>query len=263
MKICLSKYCLDSRFLQWPLISVYHQIRREKAAAFNASTFYKYVSLLKLKRTLPAKREKNHTTGIRANRPLQVLHADTTVFRTADNGKNYIYLIQDNFSRAILSCKVAPECKAQIAFENLTAVQAEYLRHAEIESCQLITDDGSENFGPVKGLVASSRSPSLRHLIAQKDITFSNSMIEAANKQLKYRFLYHHHIPDHSALVKYVGAAVLDYNHRPHAVLNGLTPFEVLHGGQFDQAADQQQIPMAKRTRIAQNKIAKCCYYSF
>src|ERR1700733_6259037 len=153
MKICLSKYCLDSRFLQWPLISVYHQIRREKAAAFNASTFYKYVSLLKLKRTLPAKREKNHTTGIRANRPLQVLHADATVFRTADNSKNYIYLIQDNFSRAILSFRVSLQCTARRTFENLAAVYSQYLAGSPQPDCQLITDDGSENAGQVKDFI--------------------------------------------------------------------------------------------------------------
>jgi hypothetical protein len=88
-------------------------------------------------------------------------------------------------------------------------------------------------------------------------------MIEAANKQLKYRFLYHHHIPDHHALIQYIDNAVLDFNHRPHDVLNGLTPFEVLNGGQFDKAADQQQILMAKESRIAENKKARCCYSSF
>lgn len=88
-------------------------------------------------------------------------------------------------------------------------------------------------------------------------------MIEAANKQLKYRFLYHHHIPDHNALIKYVNNAVLDFNHRPHDVLNGLTPFEALSGRQFDKAADQQQILMAKASRIKENKKAGCCYYNF
>ncbi|THU40048.1 transposase [Niastella caeni] len=53
-------------------------------------------------------------------------------------------------------------------------------------------------------------------------------MIEAANKQLKYRFLYHHYIADYDALAKYVEQSVNDYNIRPHHVLHGLTPNEVL-----------------------------------
>ena len=60
-------------------------------------------------------------------------------------------------------------------------------------------------------------------------------MIEAANKQLKYRFLYHLHIADHSALIKYIDQAMQDYNNRPHDILNGLTPLEVLYGKIFDQ----------------------------
>jgi hypothetical protein len=55
-------------------------------------------------------------------------------------------------------------------------------------------------------------------------------MIEAANKQLKYRLLYHHYIPDYDTLVKYVEQPVYDYNTRPHHVLQGLTPLEVYKG---------------------------------
>ncbi len=179
---------------------------------------------------------------------------------TADNIKNYIYLIQDNFSRAILSCKVATHCNAKIAFENLTDVYRQYLSQARIDNCQLITDDGSENFGAVKNWIASSPSLPIRHLVAQRDIDFSNSMIEAANKQLKYRFLYHHHIPNHLALVKYVEAAVQDYNNRPHDVLWGLTPFEVLNGHRYDKVAHDQQTLAAKICRIQENKKTKCCY---
>ena len=58
-------------------------------------------------------------------------------------------------------------------------------------------------------------------------IAFSNSMIEAANKQLKYRFLYHQKINDFSKLDEYIEKAILDFNHRPRAVLHGLTPMGV------------------------------------
>jgi hypothetical protein len=55
-------------------------------------------------------------------------------------------------------------------------------------------------------------------------------MIEAANKQLKYRLLYYHHIADYDTLVKFVEQSVNEYNNRPHHVLHGLTPTEVLQG---------------------------------
>jgi putative transposase len=194
---------------------------------------------------------------------LQIIHADVTVFRTADNKKNYIHLIQDNFSRAILQPAVQQNCTAQTTFENLKVVYEKYLHPAGMEDCLLISDDGSENYGPVKGFIESSKYPSIQHLIAQKDIDFSNSMIEAANKQLKYRFLYHHHISDYDALVKYVEQSVNDYNNRPHHVLHGLTPNEVLQGQPPDPHNYTSLIQQSKANRLIENKKIKCCYQSF
>src|ERR1035438_10911202 len=94
----------------------------------------------------------------------------------------------------------------------------------------LLTDDGSENYGELKQWIKACDNPKISHVIAQVDIHFSNSMIEAANKQLKYRFLYHQKINDSSKLDEYVEKAVSDFNNRPHNVLNGLTPIKVLQG---------------------------------
>src|SRR5579859_1018563 len=141
----IKTYCCDQRFLHWPPASVYHQIVRDRAAMLSSSTFYKYTALLQLKRSAPSHRRKNHHTGIRAVAPLQILHADTTIFTTADNRKNYIYLVQDNFSRTILSYRVADTCKACFVFENLQQVHRQYLSTSGLSRCQLITDDGSEN----------------------------------------------------------------------------------------------------------------------
>jgi hypothetical protein len=259
----IKTYCTDKRFIHWPLSSVYHQLRRDRAAFFSIATFYKYSSLLNLRRALAQSRRKNHHTGIRASAPLHILHADVTIHKTADNCKNYVYLVQDNFSRAILKHTVALECKAQTTFENISAVKKEYLQPAGIEVCELVTDDGPENHGPVRDLVACADPPLLKQVIAQQDITFSNSMIEAANKQLKYRFLYHHHIADHNELIKYVHQAVDDYNNRPHHILGGLTPLEVLNGKNVDAQALKAQIATSKAARITENKKEKCCSYSF
>jgi putative transposase len=53
---------------------------------------------------------------------------------------------------------------------------------------------GSENMGKVKELVTTAHHPAIQHLIAQVDVDFSNSMVEHTIKELKYQWLYHHHI---------------------------------------------------------------------
>ncbi|HTE09473.1 MAG TPA: integrase core domain-containing protein [Chitinophagaceae bacterium] len=220
------------------------------------------MALLQLKQKSVNHRRKIHHTGIRAA-PLQLLHADTTVFRTADNVKAYIYLVQDNFSRAILQHTVAPDCKAATMMELLRNTYSLYLQPPTINLCQLMTDDGSENFGPVQDFLQSTENPSLQHIEAQRDVEFSNSMIEAANKNLKYRFLYHKQIADFSHLCQYTVQAIEDYNNRPHDVLGGLTPMEALNGKIIDRDLQHLQIQTARNIRIAKNKEQKCCSYSF
>lgn len=259
----IKNYCRDVRFLHWPLSSVYEMIKREGAAFFSINTFYKYVNLLKLNRTKPPHRKKHHHIGIRASAPLQIIHVDATVFRTANNKKNYIHIIQDNFSRTILQWMIKTTCLAQSTFELLQNVHEEYLHPGGIENCQLISDDGSENYGPVRDFIKASKYPAIQHLIAQRDIEFSNSMIEAANKKLKYNFLYHHHIADYEALVKYVEQSVNDYNNRPHHVLHGLTPIEVLNGQTPAPDKYALQVQQTKANRLTENKKIKCCYHSF
>jgi hypothetical protein len=151
---------------------VFHQILRDGAAFFCKTTFYKYVQLLGIKRTKPIHRRTSHKTGIRADDCLQVLHADITEFKTADNKKAYIYLIIDNYSRSILHWHISYLRKACIAFENIAKVCTRYLIPSTIETCQLVTDDGVENYGLVSDFIKESKYPVLQHLVAHKNIDF-------------------------------------------------------------------------------------------
>jgi len=99
------------------------------------------------------------------------------------------------------------------------------IKNKNIFHCQIMTDDGTENGG-----IAKTTAINIQHIVAQKDVHFSNSMIEAANKQLKYRFLYHKTITSFDDLKIYMQSAVQDYNNRPYHALGGQTPLEVLAG---------------------------------
>jgi putative transposase len=98
----------------------------------------------------------------------------------------------------------------------------------------------------------------LKHLIAQKDIAFSNSMVEAAHKQLKYRWLYRLVIHRQEDLQKQIDAAVHDFNHLPHHVLHGLSPGEVLAQTPCENIIPPTNIAAAKAARLAEHRRGVC-----
>lgn len=65
-------------------------------------------------------------------------------------------------------------------------MQEAYLKYKTNSPTQFVTDSGIENINNiVKDFIATT---TITHLIAQKDIPFSNSQIEAINKILKHQF---------------------------------------------------------------------------
>ena len=194
--------------------------------------------------------------GIRAEHPLQILHADITLFRTADGTISYLYFIQDNRSRSILQYAVSNQKKASTLIEMIKKVYHQYFSPSS-SPFVLLTDGGTENQSVNQHF--ASALPPLEHLIAQKDIIFSNAMIEHLNKTIKYRYLYQQPIHNLQHLEKILEQAVLNYNDRPVHILQGLTPLEVLNNTVPDLTHTKENIQRAVRSRIVINKTGDCC----
>ena len=95
-------------------------------------------------------------------------------------------------------------------------------------------------------------------MVAQKDIHFSNSMIEAVNKRMKYDFLFRNQLLDFEHTKHFLETAVQQYNNRPHSALFGLTPYEVFYGAIPDKTLFKNQIEQAKLLRKTENKALLC-----
>jgi putative transposase len=121
---------------------------------------------------------------------------------------------------------------------------------------QLITDGGSENCGAIIDLLAK---PGMlwKKLVAQVDITQSNSMAEAMNKIIKHRYLYRNVIGPTDDLQKLLPTVMADYNEMPQAYLHGLTPSEVLQGTQPDETKWRERIADARNKRLLVNQNAR------
>ena len=245
--------CANKEYENWPLSGIYYQLLRDQRIHCSISTFYKYCRLMNITRV----RIKNPRKYVpyRTDEPLKVLHQDITIFKTMNGLKHYIYVIRDNFSRAILACKVATEYNNEVARQTLEDVLQKFSL-MEREGA-LVTDNGMENKGKLEEWI---NKPGMlwKKLVAQLDIIQSNSMVEAANKILKYRFLYTSPVANTEELIVVLKKAVQAYNEIPNAQLYGFTPNEVLVGAKPDKHHFRTQIELGIKHRLTENQNFPC-----
>ncbi len=98
----------------------------------------------------------------------------------------------------------------------------------------------------------------INKLIAKKDIVFSNSMIEAVNKRMKYDFLYTREYADIDDLNRNFENVVETMNILPRAVLYGLNSDEVFDGAIPNKYQYSLQMAIAKAARKNTNLELSC-----
>jgi len=189
------------------------------------TTWYRLVRRYQWRRPRKRVHPARPKVGIRASRPNEIWHVDTTLIRLLDGSRAYLHAVIDNFSRRILAWKVLA------TFDPNTT--AELLIHASTglvnEKPTLLADGGVENInGAVDQLVESGL---LKRLLAQTEITFSNSLIESWWRTLKHQWLYLNTLDTVSTLEKLIGFYVNEHNTRlPHSAFQGQTPDEMYLG---------------------------------
>lgn len=255
----IRNYITNEKFRHWSLSSIHFQLLRDKAAFFSRTTFYKYAKQIVPYRPIPKKNKYN--TGIRALSPKSVLHMDVTIFKTMDNTKVYIYFLVDNYSRYILNWKASFKYSSKITLENLLEANKKYQLNKHPYTIDLISDGGTENKGVVDRYTSNPKN-NIRKLLALIAIRFSNSIVEAVNKRIKYDFLFRTDILNFKHLIKYLEWAVEQYNLKPHYSLYGLCPTEVFNGAIPNKHMFSEAIKEAGSKRIQENKLANClnCY---
>ena len=100
----------------------------------------------------------------------------------------------------------------------------------------------------------------LERVIAQIDVSFSNSLIEAWWRSLKHRWLFLHQLDSIATVKRLVEFYVTEHNERkPHAAFEGQTPDEIYfgRGAQIpdDLAARRRE---ARKRRLDRNRAVAC-----
>lgn len=117
-----------------------------------------------------------------SQRPRRALHLDVTILRLVDGTRAYLHAAIDNYSRRILSWSLEDRLGSGGTCRLLRDAACQ-LRSGSRRTA-VVTDAGCENVNSdVDGLLEDE---GLRRTLAQVDVTFSNSMIEAFWRSLKH-----------------------------------------------------------------------------
>jgi transposase InsO family protein len=181
---------------------------------------------------------------------------DVTIIRLLDGTKAYLHAVIDNYSRRILSwtledrlgsggtCRILREAAIQL--------------RDRFEETTVVADSGAENVnGEVDELL---KDEALTRVLAQVEITFSNSMIEAFWRSLKHSWIYLHNLDNFSALGRLIEFYVEAHNTvMPHSAFNGQTPDEMYFGtGRSVPAKLATARENAREERMKANRLAGC-----
>ena len=192
-------------------------------------------------------------TGIRATRPNEYWHIDVTVIRLLDDTKCYLHAVIDNFSRRILSWRLARRLDPLTTCEILSEAGKDLSLTPTV-----IADSGVENVNTrVDQLMAEGV---VRRVLAQVEVSFSNSMIEAFWRSLRHQWLYLHSLESFRQLEQLIDFYVREHNTKmPHHAFDGQTPDEV-YFDQADRVRDHLTTArhQARRARMEANRGKSC-----
>ena len=194
------------------------------------------------------------TVGIRASRPNEIWHVDTTLIRLLDGSRAYLHAVVDNFSRRILAWRVAgtfhPSVTAQLLLDASKSKTS--------GKPMVLVDGGVENFNSAVDKVIETGL--LKRVLAQTEITFSNSLIESWWRVLKHQWLYLNTLDTIATVRKLVAFYIHQHNTRlSHSAFRGETPDEMYFGTgrKIPKNLEASRIA-ARQSRMESNRAQTC-----
>jgi len=195
------------------------------------------------------------TVGVRAAAPNEIWHVDVSVLKLLDGKKAYLHAIIDNYSRKILAWTVAERLDPTATCQLLLAAG----KHMVFAGLPLLfADSGIEN---INSVVADTLFIAcLKRVLAQVDVAYSNSMIEAFWRSLKHQWLYLNSLDSIERLRVLVAFFVEEHNTQmPHSAFAGQTPDEMYFGTAVDLPVQLVAArSKARGERLAANRALTC-----
>ena len=180
------------------------------------------------------------------------------MIRLLDGSKVYLRAVIDNYSRRILAwwlgASPEPATTAVLLLEAADAADG-----APFEAPQsVMVDGGTENFNSAVDELVNDGV--LKRILAQTDITASNSMIEAFFRLAKHNWLFLHNLDTIERVRRLVEFYVNGHNSRlPHRAHRGRNSDELSFGRECDVPDKSAKARLAARiARLENNRGRRC-----
>jgi putative transposase len=244
----------EQRFMSVRALALYAQ-RVGKVFA-SPTTWYRLIRRRGWRRPRTRVYPPKPKVGVRAMAPGELLHLDVTIIKLLDGTRMYLHAIIDNYSRRILSWTLESCLGSGATCRVLREAAMEIV--GKVEGALLVSDAGSENVN--RNVDDALEGVDLERVLAQIDVTYSNSMIEAFWRSLKHSWLYLHGLETETELRRLVAFYVEAHNDvMPHSAFAGQTPNEVFFGtGDAVAARLAAKRVQAQTERIDRNRSAGC-----
>ena len=195
------------------------------------------------------------TVGIRATRPNQIWHIDSSKIKLLDGTKAHIHAVIDNYSRKILAWTVAARLDPTATCQVVVAAGKHLVSAGRPD---LYVDAGVENINAA--VDATLFSACLNRILAQVEVTYSNSMIEAFWRSLKHQWLYLNTLDTIDRLRVLVAFFVEAHNSQmPHSAFRGQTPDEMYFGAAANLSDELAAArTKARASRLDANRALSC-----
>jgi putative transposase len=242
----------------WPTSSIAYYFQRTNLLHVSVYTWYKYARLLGIKRK--RKRRAKKYDSIPCTRPNEYWHVDITYVTTKDKIKHCVYFLSDNFSKKILAWRIANSVNWKYVKECIEDAYKVASKMEQPLNLNIVSDGGPENIHHNLKLYINSLIGNIKHVIALKDITFSNSPAETKNRTFK-SYYSPEECENETQLRKLTTFYYEDINDiRPSGVLKGFTPTEVYTDTKPDYDFVNLRIQDAiNRKQTNQNSTCNAC----
>ena len=196
--------------------------------------------------------------GILAANPNEIWHIDTSILKLTDGTRVYMHAIIDNFSRRILAWCVDPTFDTG-ATANLIVQAAKGLKETTEHAVpQVYMDSGVENINA--DVAALIETNTIKRVLAQVDIHFSNSMIESWWRQLKHQWLFLNTLDTIATVRRLFEFYVQQHNEQvPHSAFEGQTPDEMYFSTGADVPDKLNAARLLARHTRRETNLARSC----